>query len=134
MVESLKEVIQFLLEEAGVKEEDLTIIIEDKSIVNWLNGENKTGWETRNLRNKASAARHLVKNMKVIHLSRNNLLEFASWEAEAESNGDSITGTWGFSEWWAFLMAMSKGKFTILASTSKPSPCGSRLYNDKKNM
>ncbi|MED6115748.1 hypothetical protein PIB30_093675 [Stylosanthes scabra] len=46
LIKSLDEMVQFVLEEVGVKEEDLAIIIDNKNIVKWLNDENKIGWQS----------------------------------------------------------------------------------------
>ncbi|MED6200801.1 hypothetical protein PIB30_088791 [Stylosanthes scabra] len=64
-VASIEESIQFLLEECNIYEEELSIVINNKSVVDWLNGSVDTNWTTRHIRNMAINIKHIVLNISV---------------------------------------------------------------------
>ncbi|MED6217180.1 hypothetical protein PIB30_015298 [Stylosanthes scabra] len=64
MMKSIIIGVQFCLEEAYVKEEELCIVVNDKSLVQWILGKDKTSWEHRFERNKARGLQHLFLDSK----------------------------------------------------------------------
>ncbi|MED6219193.1 hypothetical protein PIB30_033608 [Stylosanthes scabra] len=62
---SLEEIVQFIPEECGVKEEELQIVFNNRNIIDWLNDKEGTSWEMRNVRNMTLNVGHLTLNIGV---------------------------------------------------------------------
>ncbi|MED6162098.1 hypothetical protein PIB30_067132 [Stylosanthes scabra] len=59
-------VVQFCLEEIGVVEEDLSVMVDDKALVQWIQGKDAVAWSQRFLRNKARSMEDLFLNAKLV--------------------------------------------------------------------
>ncbi|MED6167360.1 hypothetical protein PIB30_001782 [Stylosanthes scabra] len=63
LIDGVCEAIQWLLEEVGVREENLKVILDNKVMSRWNAGETGTTWEQRFLKNKVLARKDMLKGL-----------------------------------------------------------------------
>ncbi|MED6198228.1 hypothetical protein PIB30_064165 [Stylosanthes scabra] len=87
LVNAMGLVLEFVTEEARIKKKGLTLMVDNKNIVEWILGENKTCWQLlRFLRNKTHNMRDIMQNITV---KFRNVYEFKGklqWEQRALEN------------------------------------------------
>ncbi|MED6209139.1 hypothetical protein PIB30_051903 [Stylosanthes scabra] len=65
LVNAIGIVLQFITEDARINKEEISIVIDNKNIVDWLLGGETTCWELRFLRNKTQSMRDVVQNVDI---------------------------------------------------------------------
>ncbi|MED6143833.1 hypothetical protein PIB30_009644 [Stylosanthes scabra] len=71
--------IQFLIEEANVMEGEITIILYNKEMVEWLNGKVDTNWSSRFVRNKVIKLRSDFSGIKFKFLQVKEFKKKETW-------------------------------------------------------
>ncbi|MED6191612.1 hypothetical protein PIB30_001891 [Stylosanthes scabra] len=94
-VKGLEISLQFMLEEMNAIEEEITMVIDRKDIVEWLKGESKTNWDCRFLRNKILNVTHLLKNINVVYMQPKEFRVRRQWESRAQAC-DQFWSHWEF--------------------------------------
>ncbi|MED6218078.1 hypothetical protein PIB30_023613 [Stylosanthes scabra] len=74
-IRGLEEVVQFLIEEVEIREEEITIVVKNKEIVEWIKGKDDTDWSQRFVRNRARNVQHLFDVIKLEHRTKRTLKE-----------------------------------------------------------
>ncbi|MED6198287.1 hypothetical protein PIB30_064767 [Stylosanthes scabra] len=83
-LQGLESAIQFLIEDANVDNECITLISNKKDLVDWINGNENT-WDNRFLRNKACEKRQVFKGVEILYKQNNEFKATSQWEELAKS-------------------------------------------------
>ncbi|MED6171769.1 hypothetical protein PIB30_043827 [Stylosanthes scabra] len=83
-VAELESAVQFLLEDMNMSIEDIVMVSNRKDVVDWLQGQVTTCWETRFLRNKLMNFKLQFPEVEVIYKQENEFVSRARWEVLAK--------------------------------------------------
>ncbi|MED6197578.1 hypothetical protein PIB30_057802 [Stylosanthes scabra] len=86
MIGCLEWSLQFMLEEVGLKEENIVFILYNKNIVDWMMGKIETSWELRMLRNRTHIVKQVIQNCGVKFMQSGEYKHRRLWEEHAAKN------------------------------------------------
>ncbi|MED6194239.1 hypothetical protein PIB30_026625 [Stylosanthes scabra] len=75
----LEGAIQFLLEELNLEYGNVTLVSTRRDIVDWIQGKDKVGWESRFIRNKAKNFQMSFNEVKLKYLNEKEFLAKDRW-------------------------------------------------------
>ncbi|MED6149425.1 hypothetical protein PIB30_062236 [Stylosanthes scabra] len=80
MVRCLDWTLQFILEEVGIKEENVVFIFDKKNIVEWMYGRIGTSWELGILRNKTYLFKQIIQECGIKYMQGDRFKHRKLWE------------------------------------------------------
>ncbi|MED6163721.1 hypothetical protein PIB30_082730 [Stylosanthes scabra] len=94
-IEGLEIGLQFMLEELNAIKDEITIVVDRKDIVRWLNNEKHTNWQLRFVRNKVMNVAKLFSGINVIFRQVNKFRTRRQWETRSQDT-DECWRHWEF--------------------------------------
>ncbi|MED6220693.1 hypothetical protein PIB30_047255 [Stylosanthes scabra] len=86
----LQEGLQFLIEEANLRENDFVVMCGCKDIVRWIKGEKATACNRRFLRNRTASLISLFSGVMLEHVQEKDFKALRQWKLMANAEN----GTW----------------------------------------